>query len=58
MPYLEPTDDACAIPKIAGILRIRAARRLHELSWIIPMPTNLPGPNNNFRPKGHTSRAP
>lgn len=45
---LEPTNDAYAIAKIAGILQIQAVRRQHGLSWISAMPTNLYGPGDNF----------
>ncbi|WP_041302774.1 GDP-L-fucose synthase family protein [Mycolicibacterium rhodesiae] len=45
---LEPTNDAYAIAKIAGILQIQAVRRQYGLSWISAMPTNLYGPEDNF----------
>jgi GDP-L-fucose synthase len=47
---LEPTNDAYAIAKIAGILQIQAVRRQYGLSWISAMPTNLYGPGDNFSP--------
>ena len=50
--YLEPTNDAYAIAKIAGILQIQAVRRQHGLAWISAMPTNLYGPGDNFSPAG------
>ena len=50
--YLEPTNDAYAIAKIAGILQIQAVRRQHGLAWISAMPTNLYGPGDNFSLKG------
>lgn len=50
--HLEPTNDAYAIAKIAGILQIQAVRRQYGLPWISAMPTNLYGPNDNFSPKG------
>ena len=50
--YLEPTNDAYAIAKIAGILGVQAVRRQYGLPWISAMPTNLYGPNDNFSPKG------
>ena len=50
--HLEPTNDAYAIAKIAGILNIQAVRRQYGLPWISVMPTNLYGPNDNFSPKG------
>ena len=50
--YLEPTNDAYAIAKIAGILHVQAARRQHGRPWISAMPTNLYGPGDNFSPRG------
>ncbi|MCQ4360149.1 GDP-L-fucose synthase [Mycobacterium gordonae] len=49
---LEPTNDAYAIAKIAGILQVQAVRRQHDLPWISAMPTNLYGPGDNFSPFG------
>jgi GDP-L-fucose synthase len=49
---LEPTNDAYAIAKIAGILQIQAVRRQYGLAWISAMPTNLYGPGDNFSPSG------
>ena len=48
---LEPTNDAYAIAKIAGILQVQAVRRQHGLPWISAMPTNLYGPHDNFDPE-------
>src|SRR3954447_4233814 len=48
--YLEPTNDAYALAKIAGILHVQAVRRQYGLPWISAMPTNLYGPNDNFSP--------
>jgi GDP-L-fucose synthase len=45
---LEPTNDAYAIAKIAGVLQVQALRRQHEVSFISAMPTNLYGPGDNF----------
>jgi len=45
---LEPTNDAYAIAKIAGILHIQALRRQRGVSFISAMPTNLYGPGDNF----------
>jgi GDP-L-fucose synthase len=45
---LEPTNDAYAIAKIAGVLHIQALRRQHGASFISAMPTNLYGPGDNF----------
>lgn len=49
---LEPTNDAYAIAKIAGITHVQAVRRQFGLPWISAMPTNLYGPNDNFSPSG------
>jgi GDP-L-fucose synthase len=50
--HLEPTNDAYAIAKIAGILQVQAVRRQYGLPWISAMPTNLYGPGDNFSPMG------
>ena len=50
--YLEPTNDAYAIAKIAGILQVQAVRRQYGMPWISAMPTNLYGPNDNFSDSG------
>jgi GDP-L-fucose synthase len=50
--HLEPTNEAYAIAKIAGILHVQAVRRQYGLPWISAMPTNLYGPNDNFSPTG------
>ena len=50
--YLEPTNDAYAIAKIAGILQVQAVRRQHGKPWISAMPTNLYGPGDNFSAQG------
>jgi GDP-L-fucose synthase len=49
---LEPTNDAYAIAKIAGILGVQAVRRQYGLAWISAMPTNLYGPGDNYSPTG------
>ena len=49
---LEPTNDAYAIAKIAGILQVQAVRCQYGLPWISAMPTNLYGPGDNFSPSG------
>lgn len=48
---LEPTNEAYAVAKIAGILQVQAVRRQHGLPWICAMPTNLYGPGDNFHPE-------
>jgi GDP-L-fucose synthase len=45
---LEPTNDAYAVAKIAGIHHVQAVRRQDGLSWISAMPTNLYGPGDNY----------
>jgi len=50
--HLEPTNDAYAIAKIAGIMQVQAARRQYGRHWISAMPTNLYGPGDNFSPEG------
>ncbi|ROS65278.1 GDP-L-fucose synthase [Curtobacterium sp. PhB172] len=50
--HLEPTNDAYAVAKIAGIMQVQAVRRQHGLPWISAMPTNLYGPGDNFSPTG------
>ncbi|NMN97769.1 GDP-L-fucose synthase family protein [Antrihabitans stalactiti] len=49
---LEPTNDAYAIAKIAGILQVQSVRKQYELPWISAMPTNLYGPGDNFSRQG------
>ncbi|MFE4834883.1 GDP-L-fucose synthase family protein [Arthrobacter sp. NPDC056691] len=50
--HLEPTNDAYAIAKIAGIMQVQAIRRQYGLPWISAMPTNLYGPGDNFSAAG------
>ena len=45
---LEPTNDAYAIAKIAGVLHVQALRREYGASFVSAMPTNLYGPGDNF----------
>jgi GDP-L-fucose synthase len=47
---LEPTNEAYAIAKIAGIKLIQSYRKEYGHSWISVMPTNLYGPDDNFNP--------
>lgn len=49
---LEPTNDAYAIAKIAGIQQVQSVRKQDGLPWISAMPTNLYGPGDNFSPTG------
>ena len=51
---LEPTNDAYAIAKIAGIRMCRAYREQYGFNAIALQPTNLYGENDNFHPEhGH-----
>ena len=50
--HLEPTNDAYAIAKIAGILQVQAVRKQFGRPWISAMTTNLYGPGDNFSAKG------
>ncbi len=45
---LEPTNDAYAIAKIAGVKLCQAYHREYGANFISAMPTNLYGPNDNF----------
>lgn len=47
---LEPTNEAYALAKIAGLKLIQAYRKQFGRSWISLMPTNLYGPGDNFDP--------
>lgn len=48
---LEPTNQAYAIAKIAGVLAVQAYREEYGHRWISAMPTNLFGPGDNFDPQ-------
>ncbi|WPW27075.1 GDP-L-fucose synthase [Streptomyces atratus] len=45
---LEPTNEAYALAKIAGIVQTQSYRRQFGASYISAMPTNLYGPGDNF----------
>ena len=45
---LEPTNEAYAVAKIAGIKLCRAYHTQYGSNFISAMPTNLYGPNDNF----------
>lgn len=49
---LEPTHEAYAIAKIAGIKLVQAYRRQHGADFISALPTNLYGPNDRFDLQG------
>lgn len=46
--YLEPTNEAYAIAKIAGLKMCQFFKRQYGDNFISCMPTNLYGPNDNF----------
>lgn len=48
---LEPTNDAYALAKIAGIKMCQAYRRQYGFDAISAMPTNLYGPGDNYHPE-------
>lgn len=45
---LEPSNDAYAIAKIAGIYQCRAYNQQYGTRYLSAMPNNLYGPNDNF----------
>jgi len=45
---LEPTNEAYAIAKIAGVRLCQAFSREYGANFVSAMPTNLYGPNDNF----------
>jgi GDP-L-fucose synthase len=45
---LEPTNDAYALEKLAGIRLVDAYRSEYGREWVSAMPTNLYGPGDNF----------
>ncbi|RUQ60733.1 NAD-dependent epimerase/dehydratase family protein, partial [Brucella melitensis] len=47
---LEPTNEAYAIAKIAGLKYAQSCARQFGDRFITAMPTNLYGPNDNFDP--------
>jgi GDP-L-fucose synthase len=49
---LEPTNDAYAMAKIAGIANVRAARKQYGRKWISAMPTNLYGVGDAYSELG------
>jgi GDP-L-fucose synthase len=50
--HLEPTNDAYAVAKIAGIMQVQSIRKQHGKNWISAMPTNLYGPGDNYSEHG------
>jgi GDP-L-fucose synthase len=49
--YLEPTNEAYAIAKIAGIKLCQAYQKQHGKRFISAMPTNLYGFGDNYHPE-------
>ena len=50
--YLEGTNDAYAMAKIAGIQHVKAVRKQFGRRWISAMPTNLYGPGDTYSELG------
>jgi len=48
---LEPTNEAYAVAKIAGIMMVGSYNKQYGTNYISVMPTNLYGPNDNFHPE-------
>ncbi len=48
---LEPTNEAYAIAKIAGLKLCQYYRKQHRVMFHSAMPTNLYGPGDNYHPK-------
>jgi GDP-L-fucose synthase len=48
---LEPTNEAYAIAKIAGLKLCQAYRKQHGVMFHSAMPTNLYGPGDNYHPQ-------
>ncbi|MEO8720910.1 MAG: GDP-L-fucose synthase [Ginsengibacter sp.] len=49
--YLEPTNDAYAVAKIAGIKMCQSYHKQYGSNFISVMPTNLYGPGDNYNLK-------
>ena len=48
---LEPTNEAYAVAKIAGIVMVESYRKQYRFNGISIMPTNLYGPGDRFDPE-------
>lgn len=48
---LEPTNEAYAVAKLAGLKMCQAYRGEHGFDAIVAMPTNLYGPGDNYHPE-------
>lgn len=49
--YLEPSNEAYAVAKIAGIKMLEAYHRQYGIEYLAVMPCNLYGPGDNFEPE-------
>ena len=49
--FLEPTNEAYAVAKIAGIKLCQYYKKQYGCRFISAMPTNLYGPNDNYDPQ-------
>ena len=49
---LEPTNEAYAVAKIAGLKLVETYRRQYGCDFISAMPANLYGPGDNYDPEG------
>ncbi len=49
--YLEPTNEAYAVAKIAGLKLCRSFNEQYGTRFICAMPSNLYGPGDNFHPQ-------
>ena len=48
---LEPTNEAYAVAKIAGIITAKGLSTQYKMKSVCPMPTNLYGPGDNWHPE-------
>lgn len=48
---LEPTNEAYALSKLAGMGLVRAYRAEYGLDWVTAIPTNYFGPGDDFSPE-------
>ena len=49
--FLEPTNEAYSIAKIAGIKLCQAYNKQYKTNFISAQPSNVYGPNDNFNPE-------
>ena len=48
---LEPSNEACAMVKLAGVAMTRAYRQQYSLNFICGIPGNVFGPEDHFHPE-------